>query len=76
MKILDDIEGFVGFIIVVFIILIIGAGVTGWIKNIVKLTRCDFEAPYKAEIIRVVGIVPPVGAVVGWLNIDDCVKGR
>lgn len=43
----------------------------GWVQNIVKLTQVDGKAPYKAEIIRVIGIVPPIGAIVGWLHIPD-----
>lgn len=50
----------------IVILLVIG---TGWIKNIVKLTRCDFEKPYKAEVIHIVGLVPPIGMVTGWLNV-------
>lgn len=53
-------------IIQVLILLVVG---TGWIKNLVKLTDCDFEAPYKAEVIHLVGIVPPVGMVTGWLDV-------
>ena len=56
--------GIVGLALVV----IIG---TGWVKNIVKLTDCDFESPYKTEVIRVIGILPPVGAVVGWMTIGE-----
>jgi hypothetical protein len=41
---------------------------TGWIKNIVKLSNCDFEAPYKCEVIHAVGIIPPVGAVTGYMD--------
>jgi hypothetical protein len=48
------------------IILIIG---TGWVKNIIKLSECDFESPYKAEVVHVVGLIPPVGMVTGWLNV-------
>lgn len=44
---------------------------TGWVKNLIKLSDCDFEAPYKAEIIHAVGLFPPVGMVTGWLNIKD-----
>lgn len=44
---------------------------TGWVKNIIKLTELDFEAPYKAEVIRVVGIFPPVGMIVGYMDIED-----
>ena len=43
---------------------------TGWVKSIIKLTECDFEPSYKAEVVYMVGsIVPPVGAVVGWLEV-------
>ena len=27
--------------------------------------------PYKAEIIRGVGLIPPVGGIIGWLKIED-----
>lgn len=40
----------------------------GWGKNIYKLSECDFEAPYKCEVIHAVGIIPPVGGVVGWMD--------
>lgn len=36
-----------------------------------KLTQCDFEAPYKAEVLYGIGIIPPVGLVMGFLTIDD-----
>ena len=32
------------------------------------LTECDFEAPYKAEVIHAVGIISPVGAITGWMD--------
>ena len=61
---------------VVSTILIIGTVVVlafaGWIGNIVKLTKCDFEAPYKSEVIRSIGIViPPVGIITGYMDIQD-----
>jgi hypothetical protein len=60
-------DAVIGIILIyAFIILLIG---TGWVKNIIKLSDFDFEAPYKAEIIHGVGIIPLVGAVTGWLNI-------
>lgn len=52
----------------VIIVIVIG---TGWVKNIIKLSNCDFSSPYKAEVIHVVGLLPPVGMVTGWLDIDD-----
>jgi hypothetical protein len=47
-------------------------GLAGWGANIGKLVDCDFKAPYKAEIIRVLGvIIPPGGAVIGFMEIKD-----
>ena len=44
----------------------------GWGANIVKLVKCDFEPSYKAECIRTIGIVVPiVGAVTGYMDIED-----
>jgi len=46
--------------------------VVGYVKNIVKLCHCDFDSPFKAEVIRAVGIViPPVGVVAGYCKIND-----
>lgn len=52
----------------VFYVVIIIGGLGGYVQNIYKLTQCDFEAPYKAEVIRAVGVFPPVGAIVGWMD--------
>lgn len=54
------------FLIVVAIVVL---GIVGWVKNIIALSECDFAAPYKAEVIHVVGIIPPVGAIVGWIDV-------
>ncbi len=44
----------------------------GWVLNLVALAKCDFEPKYKAETIRAVGVVVPfVGGVAGWLDIED-----
>ncbi len=48
------------------------AGGIGWGLNIYKLiTVCDFESPYKCEAVRVAGIVPPVGAIAGWVDLGE-----
>lgn len=54
------------FALQISIVLVVG---TGWVKNIIKLTECDFEPSYKAEVIHIVGLFPPVGAVTGWLDL-------
>jgi len=51
--------------------LVVVVAFTGWVKNLIKLSELDFESPYKAEVIRAVGIIPPVGAVVGYFEIED-----
>ena len=53
-------------IIDLVIVLVIG---TGWVKNLIKLSECDFESPYKAEVIHAIGILPPVGMVTGWMDL-------
>lgn len=55
-------------LVVIIIITLLLVLPVGWVKNIIKLTQCDFEAPYNAEIIHGVGIVPIVGAVTGWMD--------
>ena len=57
---------------VYLIIILIGiVATTGWVKNIIKLSDCDFEAPYKAEVIYTIGLIPPVGAITGWFNLGE-----
>jgi len=55
-------------IVVTAVIITLVAG-TGWVKNIIKLSNCDFEEPYKAEVVHMIGIIPPVGMVTGWLDV-------
>lgn len=58
-------------VLAVFMFLLIASGVIGWGRNLVLLSQTDFKAPYKAEVIRMVGILPPVGAIIGWIDIED-----
>lgn len=52
--------------------LLFGAFVFGGMGlNLYKLTQLDFEAPYKAEVIRVVAIFPPIGIFVGWMDTGE-----
>ncbi len=47
----------------------------GYLNNIAKLCKCDFEAPLKAEFIRGTGIfIFPVGIITGFMDIDDAPK--
>lgn len=57
--------------IIVFILCFLGWGI-----NLVKFANSDFEAPYKSEVIRGVGVfIPPVGIVAGYLHIEGDVEG-
>jgi len=51
---------------------IIGGVLFGYFSNIYKLTKCNFKAPYKAEVLRGVGIfVAPMGVIAGYCEIKD-----
>ena len=60
---------------ILFILLIVAlifVPLVGYTMNIVKLIGCDFEAPYKSETIRSVGVlVPFVGVVTGYMEFPD-----
>ena len=55
----------------VFMLLVWLLVVVGWVGNLYKLTQLDFEAPYKAEAIRAVGVIPLVGVVVFWIDLEE-----
>jgi len=39
-----------------------------WIGNVIRLVQCDFEAPYKGEIIHTLGLAPGISLVTVWFN--------
>lgn len=54
------------------IMIILFIMIMGWGLNIVKICNLDFESPYKAEVIRLIGIpMWPVGAIIGYIDIKD-----
>jgi len=57
-------------IIAVYVVLGI-MGLVGEVLCFWKFVECDFEKPYKAEIIYGVSAFTGVGSVVGWFSIDD-----
>lgn len=59
-------------VFVLAIIALVLLGPVGWIKNLSKLANCDFEAPYKTEVIRAVGVpIVPVGVIAGYMDIGE-----
>jgi hypothetical protein len=57
-----------GTAITIYLVILLLVAV-GWIMNVIKLANCDFESPYKCEVVHTVGLVPIVGAVTGWLDV-------
>ena len=51
-------------------VLVFGAPI-GYVKNIIKFTQCDFEKPLAEEVIRAYGFIPPVGAIIGWIDLGE-----
>lgn len=56
--------GSIGSIAVLWILIVFGS----WAGNIYKLASCDFEAPYKSEIIHTIGLLPGVSLVTVWFD--------
>jgi len=56
-------------LIIISIVIPLFLGI-GWVNNLIKFTRLDFQAPYKAEMIRGIGLTP-IGSIIGWINIKD-----
>jgi Na+/glutamate symporter len=52
-------------------VLVIIFSVVGWGMNLYKFVKLDFKSPYKAEVIRAVGVATGLGAVTGYININD-----
>lgn len=57
--------------LVVFFWLAVFVGVVGYIMNIVKFEQLDFEEPYKAEVVRTVGLIPIVGIFTGYMTFEE-----
>lgn len=43
----------------------------GWAMNLIKFLSLNFESPYRAEMIRLLGVITPLGTVIGYLHIVD-----
>ena len=55
----------------IFIFVLWLALVIGYVMNIIKLVNNDFEEPYKAEVIRTIGVFTgPVGSVIGYMEFE------
>ena len=57
-------------LILIWIVIVV-LGIIGEVKCIVKAVNCNWEPIGKAEIIYTGAALTGVGAVVGWVNIED-----
>lgn len=56
-----------GFTLISAIIIAVNLFAAGcWIGNVVKLIRCDFQEPYKGEIVHVIGLMPYASIITVW----------
>ena len=43
-----------------------------WTINSIQLSSCDFEYPYRCEVIHTIGLVlPPISMATVWFSNDD-----
>jgi len=60
-----------GLLFVLFVIVLLPICLlAGWVRNLYLFTQLDFQEPYKAEVIRGIGITP-LGGIIGYININD-----
>lgn len=58
----------------IFLIAFYALFLIGEIRCIYQFCTSDFEPEYKRELIYGIGMVTPVGFIVGYLNIHDNAK--
>ena len=59
------------YIIIPIALILVSTILFGYYNNIAKLVELDFEKPYKAEILRGVGLIPPVGMIMGYVEFEE-----
>jgi len=42
--------------------------IIGYIQCIIHFVNCDFQQPFKAEVIYGIGIFTGLGGILGWFN--------
>jgi hypothetical protein len=57
-------------VVIVFLIIIVG-GVGGYAQGVYKMVKCNWEPIGKAEVLYTVGTFTGLGAIIGWMDIED-----
>lgn len=59
-------------VMIIGVIALMALTAYGYAANVYKVFGLDFASPYKAEVIRTVGVfVPPVGVIAGFVTFDE-----
>jgi len=53
------------------ILIVVLVAFIGWGQCVYKLTKCDFKAPYKAEVFYGFGTFSGMGCIIGYMNIGE-----
>jgi len=57
----------VRFIVPIYLLIVLAGG-TGWVKNIIAVAHSDFSNINGELVLRVIGIpMAPLGAIIGWI---------
>ena len=54
-----------------FFVIIILFCLFAWPVNLYRLTQCDFESPYRCEVLHGVGLVPFIAPFVVLTDVDE-----
>lgn len=57
--------------LVIIWFVIIGLGLIGEVKCVIKMVSCNWEPIGKAEVIYTAATFTGVGSIVGWIDIED-----
>lgn len=55
-------------LLLVMLVVVVGFS---WVGNLIKLTDCDFEAPYRCEVLHGVGLVPVIAPFTVFVGTDN-----
>ncbi len=66
-KIINTIAG-LGMVAYIIIVAYSLAIIPSWPTNVYQLVNCDFQAPYKCEVVHGIGLVPIASPITVWLE--------
>lgn len=55
----------------VYLVVVVLVFLATWSVNMYKLTQCDFESPYRCEVIHGLGAIPLFSIGTVWASTDN-----